>query len=176
MKILIGTKNPTKIEGAKRAFGHYFEDFEIEGVSVNSEVSDEPLNNEIYLGATNRIKGLIKYAKENDIHADYYIAIESGITNLLGDWLLLNIATIEDNNGNKSIGSSAGFPVAEKYLDEIINTDLGKVMDKIFNEDDLRSRKGGISILTRDVISRYDQTEDAFVMALTKFINGDLWK
>jgi len=38
MKILIGTKNPTKIEGAKRAFGHYFEDFEIEGVSVNSEV------------------------------------------------------------------------------------------------------------------------------------------
>lgn len=160
MKILIGTKNPTKIEG----------------VSVNSEVSDEPLNNEIYLGATNRIKGLIKYAKENDIHADYYIAIESGITNLLGDWLLLNIATIEDNNGNKSIGSSAGFPVAEKYLDEIINTDLGKVMDKIFNEDDLRSRKGGISILTRDVISRYDQTEDAFVMALTKFINGDLWK
>jgi len=90
--------------------------------------------------------------------------------------LLLNIATIEDNNGNKSIGSSAGFPVAEKYLDEIINTDLGKVMDKIFNEDDLRSRKGGISILTRDVISRYDQTEDAFVMALTKFINGDLWK
>ena len=176
MKILIGTKNPTKIEGAKRAFGHYFEDFEIEGVSVNSEVSDEPLNNEIYLGATNRIKGLIKYAKENDIHADYYIAIESGITNLLGDWLLLNIATIEDNNGNKSIGSSAGFPVAEKYLDEIINTDLGKVMDKIFNEDDLRSRKGGISILTRDVISRYDQTEDAFVMALTKFINGDLCK
>ncbi len=176
MKILIGTKNPTKIEGAKRAFGHYFEDFEIEGVSVNSEVSDEPLNNEIYLGAANRIKGLIKYAKENDIHADYYIAIESGITNLLGDWLLLNIAAIEDNNGNRSIGSSAGFPVAEKYLDEIINTDLGKVMDKIFNEDDLRSRKGGISILTRDVISRYDQTEDAFVMALTKFINGDLWK
>lgn len=176
MKILIGTKNPTKIEGAKRAFGHYFDDFEIEGVSVNSEVSDEPLNNEIYLGAKNRTKGLIKYAKENNIKADYYIAIESGITNLLGDWLLLNIATIEDNAGNKSIGSSAGFPVAEKYLDEIINTDLGKVMDKIFNEDDLRSKKGGISILTRDVISRYDQTEDAFVMALTKFINGDLWR
>ncbi len=176
MKILIGTKNPTKIEGAKRAFKHYFDDFEIEGISVGSEVSDEPLNNEIYLGATNRIKGLKKYAKENNIQADYYIAIESGITNLLGDWLLLNIATIEDKDGNRSIGSSAGFPVAEKYLDEIINTDLGKVMDKIFNENDLRSKKGGISLLTRDVISRYDQTEDAFVMALTKFINGDLWK
>lgn len=176
MKILIGTKNPTKIEGAKRAFKHYFDDLEIEGVSVNSDVSDEPLNNEIYLGATNRIKNLKEYAKENNIYADYYIAIESGITNLLGDWLLLNIAAIEDSNENKSIGSSAGFPVAEKYIDEIINTDLGKVMDKIFNENDLRSKKGGIALLTRDVISRYDQTEDAFVMALTKFINGNLWK
>ncbi len=176
MRILIGTKNPTKIEGAKRAFGHYFENFEIEGIPTDSNVSDEPLNNEIYLGATNRVNNLKQYAKENNIEADYYISVESGITNLLGDWLLLNIAIIEDKEGKKSIGSSAGFPVAEEYLDEIINTDLGKVMDKIFHEEDLRSKKGGIALLTKDIISRYDQTEQAFVMALTKFINGDLWK
>lgn len=176
MKILIGTKNPTKIEGAKRAFEHYFENVEIEGIPVQSQVSDEPLNDEIYMGASNRINNLKRYAHDNNIKADYFIAIESGITNLLGDWILLNIALIEDNNGNKSTGTSAGFPVAEKYIDEIISTDLGKVMDKIFNEDDLRSKKGGISLLTKDVISRYDLTEDAFVMALTKFINGELWR
>ena len=29
MRILIGTRNPGKIEGARRAFSHYFDDFEI---------------------------------------------------------------------------------------------------------------------------------------------------
>lgn len=47
MKILIGTKNPGKIEGARLAFVEYFENIEIEGIPVNSEVSDEPVNDDI---------------------------------------------------------------------------------------------------------------------------------
>lgn len=39
MKILIGTKNKGKIEGAKRAFEKYFKDVTIEGISVKSEVA-----------------------------------------------------------------------------------------------------------------------------------------
>ena len=38
MKILIATKNPGKIEGAKRAFSKYFDDFEITGIPVSSDV------------------------------------------------------------------------------------------------------------------------------------------
>ena len=34
MKILIGTKNPGKIEGAKEAFSKYYKDFDIEGINV----------------------------------------------------------------------------------------------------------------------------------------------
>jgi inosine/xanthosine triphosphatase len=176
MKILIATKNPTKIEGAKRAFLRYFDDFEIEGIPVSSDVSDEPVNDEVLLGAKNRVSNLKKYAKENNIDADYYIAIESGITNQLGEWLNVNMAVIEDKNGKSSVGSSSGFPIPEKYVDEIISTDLGKVMDRIFNETELRSKKGGISLLTKDSISRYDLTEQAFIMGLTKFINGNLWE
>ena len=51
MKILIGTKNPGKIEGAKQAFEKYFENVEIEGIAVNSEVGDQPFNEEILQGA-----------------------------------------------------------------------------------------------------------------------------
>lgn len=36
MKILMGTKNPGKIEGAKQAFEKYFDNVEIEGISVSS--------------------------------------------------------------------------------------------------------------------------------------------
>ena len=60
MKILIGTKNPGKIEGARQAFEKYFTDIEIEGISVESEVGDQPINEKIFQGAKNRVKNLKK--------------------------------------------------------------------------------------------------------------------
>ena len=174
MKVLIGTKNPGKIEGAKLALQKYFDHFEIEGVSVSSDVGEQPVNNEIYTGAINRVNNLIKYAKENNIEADYFLGIESGITNLLGKWIIINVAVIKNKDGYESWGTSSGFPVPNKYVEEIISTDLGQVMDKIFDENDLRSSKGGISFITGDVISRIDQTAEAFVMALAQHVNK-LW-
>lgn len=56
MNILIGTKNKGKIEGAKKAFERYFEDVTIEGIGVESEVADQPINDEILQGAQNRVK------------------------------------------------------------------------------------------------------------------------
>ncbi len=171
MKVLIGTKNPGKIEGATEALKKYFKDIQIKGIPVSSDVSDEPVNNEIYDGARNRVDNLIKYAKDNDIEAEYFLGVESGITNLLGKWVIISIAVIKDKNGYESWGTSPAFPVPYKYVEEIISTDLGKVMDKIFTQNDLGSSKGGISFVTNGIISRIDLTRDAFIMALTQHIN-----
>ena len=176
MKILIGTQNPGKVQGAKEAFERYFNDFDIEGIPVSSNVSDEPVNDEIYTGAKNRVENLIKYSKDNNLDADYFLGIESGITNLLGKWIIINIAVIKDKNGYESWGTSPAFPVPDKYVKEIIDSDLGKVMDKIFNQTEIRKGKGGIGFLTHDKISRFDLTRGAFTMALTQFINNDIWK
>lgn len=176
MKILIGTKNPGKIDGATRAFSHFFDNFSIDGVSVKSDVADEPVDKDIYNGARNRVNNLIDYAKKNNLDVDYFIGVESGITNLLGKYIIVNIAVIKDCNGYESWGTSPGFPVPDKYVDEIIDTDLGQVMDKIFKQHDLRSGNGGISFLTKNNITRIDQVEQAFTMALTQFINDDIWK
>lgn len=176
MKILMATKNPGKIEGARQAFEKYFSNFEIEGISVSSEVGDQPINKEIFDGAKNRIKNLKKYARENNIEADYYIASEAGITNLLGNWIDINAAVIESKEGLQSVGTSQGFQIPEKYIEEVRATELGKVMDKVFCGNGLGKGKGGISILTKDVISRIDLTRDAFIMALVEHINGEVWK
>lgn len=176
MKIIIATKNPGKIEGAKEAFVEYFKEFEIEGISANSDVPEEPVNEQIYEGASNRVKNVRKIAQEQGKEADYYIAVESGITNKLGEWAIINIAVIEDKKGFKSFGTSQGFPVPNKYVKEIIETDLGKVMDRIFNETELRAGKGGINLLTKDKVSRIDLTKQAFIMALTQFLNGEIWR
>ena len=176
MKILMGTKNPGKIQGAREAFEKYFENIEIEGIAVNSEVGDQPINEEILKGAKNRVKNLKKYAVENEIVADFYISSEAGITNLLGAWIDINCVVIEDTKGFQSVGTSQGFPIPDKYIEEIKETELGKVMDKIFDGKELGKGKGGISYLTKDVVSRIDLTKNAFIMALTKHINGDLWR
>ena len=176
MKILIGTKNPGKIEGARQAFELYFNNVEIEGIPVNSDVGEQPINEEIFLGAKNRVKNLKKYAEKNNIKVDFYISSEAGITNLLGEWIDINAAVIEDANGYQSIGISQGFPIPDKYVDEIKKTELGKVMDKIFSEKELGKGKGGINFLTENEVSRIDLTRNAFIMALTKHINEDIWR
>lgn len=176
MKVLIGTKNNAKIQGAKSAFEKYFENVEVEGISVESNVNDQPVNEEIAQGAKNRVKNLKEYARVNNIDADYFVAIESGITNLLGDWEIVNAAAMEDKDGKASFGTSAGFPVPETRVNDIINTNLGVVMDSIFGDDSNPQKLGGVALLTHGKVSRIDLTEEAFIMCLTKYINESKWE
>lgn len=177
MKVLVATKNQGKIEGAKRALENYFDNVEIQGIPVESNVSEQPVNDEIYNGAKNRVKNLKMYAKENNLVADLYLSIESGINNSLGRWMITNIAVIEDNNDFESYGTSPSFPVPDGLVQDVIDTDLSQVMNKIFEKDEERHNKGGgIQLLTHNKISRIDLTEMAFIMALTKYINDDNWR
>ncbi len=175
MKVLIGTKNPGKIKGARTALENFYKDVEIEGVSAPSGVNEQPVNNETYIGAVNRVKNTIQYAKNNNIKADLYMAIESGLVKNFEHWYITNIAVIADNEGHFSTGLSASFPVPDKYVDDIKQNTLGTVMDKLFNETDLRSSTGGIGILTHEHITRIDLNQQAFTMALTQFVNGKVW-
>lgn len=176
MRVLIASKNAGKIEGAKRTFERYFENVEIEGIGVESGVGDEPVNGDIMIGVKNRIKNLKEYAMKNNIHADYFLAIESGITNSLGFWMITNICAIEDSNGKISFGTSPSFPVPDRYVKDIIDTDLNTVIGNIYYKDDERHNGGGtIKLLTHDVVSRIDLTDTAFTMAITMHINNDTW-
>ena len=177
MKVLIATKNQGKIEGARKALLNYFDNVEIEGIPVESNVSEQPVNDEIYNGAKNRVKNLKEYANKNNKQADLYLAVESGITNSLGRWLITNIAVIEDNTGFESYGTSPSFPVPERLVQDVIDTNLSQVMDKVFTKDEERHNKGGgIQLLTHGKISRIDLTQMAFIMALTKYINEEKWR
>ena len=175
MKILVGSKNPVKVSGAKLAFENYFENVSVEGISVSSNVSNQPFDDEILLGARNRVENLKNYAKTNNIDADYFCAIESGITNKMGFYMNFNIAVIVDKNGNEGIGTSDGFPIPERYIDEIRKTEFGVFMDKIASTENIKQNSGGVYLLTRK-ITREDLTTHAFIMALTQFINGEKWK
>ena len=181
MKVIVATKNPGKIEGAKRALEKYFTDIEIEGIPAASDVGEQPVNEDIYIGAKNRVKNLKKYCSENDIKADLYLSIESGINNVLGRWMITNIAVIEDKfDLSDAQWSGLAF---KNWTDE-----NGNVITKIergttgnitltanWLHQERHNNEGGINLLTRGVVSRIDITEMAFVMALVKYLNTN-WR
>ena len=164
MKILIGTKNKGKIEGAKRAFEKYFKDVTIEGISVESEVADQPVNDEILQGARNRVE------------ADFFVAMESGITDKFGSWLNLTTVYIENKDEEGTVGFGPAYPIPDRYINEIKEKELSYVLAKLFETKELKAPQGGISQLSHGQVSRIDLAEQAFIMALTHFINGEIWK
>ena len=175
MKVLIATKNPGKVEGASRALKKYFENVEITGISAPSNVSEQPIGRETYQGALNRVNNLISYAKENNIKADLFMAVESGMIEELGFWSITNIAVIKNAEGQIGRGASASFPVPNKLVESIKKETLGTVMDNLFSKSDLHNSTGGIGLLTKEALTRIDLTEQAFIMALTQFINKEIW-
>ena len=175
IKILIGSNNKAKIEGAKLAFGKYFSDIEIISEDIPSKVNSQPLNDEIIQGARNRIKGL-KELKKDDI--DFYISSEAGLINIGKTWLNINLSMIEDKNGYESIGTSQGYMIPQNKLESIKEKTLGVVMDEIFNAEGLNRNKGGINLLTMGEVSRIQLVKDSFILALIPFLeqNEKLWR
>ena len=50
------------------------------------------------------------------------------------------------------------------------------MLAKLFETKELKAPQGGISQLSHGQVSRIDLAEQAFIMALTHFINGEIWK
>jgi len=64
VKVLVGSRNPVKLEVAEEAFSKYFAEVEIIGLEVRSKVSHQPIAKEAFEGARNRALELRKINQE----------------------------------------------------------------------------------------------------------------
>ena len=177
MKILVGSTNESKILGIKEAFLRYHNDVEVSGVKCDSLVPDEPIQEDIYLGACNRVKNLKNYALSNSLEMDYFVAVETGLMVLAGKWYNVSIAVIEDNESFHSYGMSPAYPIPNNLVDEIKSKDLAHVIDRVFDIDKSKPREkihGGVTLLTLGITTRVDLTRDAVIMAMIP-LNCDKW-
>ena len=175
IKILIGSKNKAKIEGAKLAFDKYFSDFEIISEDIQSGVNSQPINDEILLGARNRIKGLKKLNMKD---VDFYISSEAGLISIGDLYVNINMGVIEDINGYESIGISQGYMIPKNKIESIKEKSLGVVLDEIFNGVNLNRNKGGIHFLTLGEMNRIELVKNSFILALVPFLeqNQKIWR
>ncbi|MBT4352286.1 inosine/xanthosine triphosphatase [archaeon] len=165
MKVIVGSKNPVKIEATKKAFSYYFDDVIVIGVSVNSDVSEMPKSEkECILGAKNRINNI----KEE---CDFKVGLEGGMERTEHGDFLMGIAAVT-NGIDVSIGSSPRFVLPKKLGDDFFKTQTPDVVaDDFFNVEKIGKKQGSVGFFTNGVVDRSKFLELAIIMALTKFIH-----
>lgn len=174
MKILVGSKNPVKIESVKEAFEKYYDEVEVTGFSVESNVPAQPYNDETFFGAENRAFELNKINEQQNLNADYFTGIEGGISKAFNRWFAYGVICIMDIDGRKGFGTSAHFELPEKVIKEIENgRELGDVMDDIQNEQNTKQKKGAIGYFTNGIISRKDLYVPGIITALIPFLHKE---
>jgi inosine/xanthosine triphosphatase len=176
LKIAVGSKNPVKVEAVKAAFAAYWPELELEsiGSEVNSGVSHQPLSDdETIKGATNRAKAALKY----DSDAAYGVGIEGGMQELDGKWFDTQWAVVINREGKISIGQGVRIPVPNSMMKMIHQgMELGDVIDKVFNQTNMKQAGGYINEVTQGIINREQMVFGAVVSALIPFANPDLFQ
>ena len=176
IKILVGSQNPVKIESVKESFSNYFKDIEVIGLDVNSGVSDQPINDEIFEGAKNRALELKKKNKLENLNNDFFVGIEGGITKFHSKWCNFMVVYIIDNKGRTGLGASSFFELPEIVTEKLLNGgELGPVMDELTGESNIKHKGGAIGFFTKDVLNRKDLCVSGVITALIPFINEKLY-
>lgn len=167
-KIIVASTNPAKISAVASAFSQAFPDqsFTVEGISVASEVRDQPLcADETLLGARNRVKN----ARKLQADADFYVGLEAGIDgNFTFAWMVI------ENHKQRGEARSASLPLPPIALEKIQQgIELGDVMDDMFNQQNVKQKGGAIAMLTNHTLSRSSVYQQALILALIPFMNEE---
>ena len=169
IKVLIASKNPTKINAVSSAFKHSFSNasFVFIGEAAPSKVSDQPMSEkETKTGCKNRLLFI-----EKNFKADYYVSIEGGVdydNNRLFAfaWVYIKSKKVV----SKSKTSVFQLPQKIKLLLEQ-GVELGDADDLVFNRKNSKKKDGAVGILTKGVITRESYYKEAVVLGLIPFIN-----
>ncbi|TXX97544.1 non-canonical purine NTP phosphatase [Vibrio mimicus] len=167
-KIIIASQNPAKVNAVRSAFSTVFpeQEWEFIGVSVASEVADQPMSDaETKLGALNRVRN----AKQQYPNADYYVGLEAGIEdNKTFAWMII------ESVNQRGESRSASLMLPPLVLERLQQAkELGDVMDEVFGTDNIKQKGGAIGLLTQHHLTRSTVYHQALILALIPFINPE---
>lgn len=172
--VIIASKNPVKINSVRLGFEKMFpkSNFEFEGASIPSEVSDQPMTNEETLtGAINRTKN----ARVKFPAAHFWVGIEGGIERM-GTEMSTFAWVVIASKTKKGKAKTAAFFLPPKVV-KLINEgmELGEADDVVFGQSNSKQTVGASGILTKNLIDRTSLYVPAVIFALIPFANLDLY-
>lgn len=147
MKIMIGSKNPTKVSACKAVFP----ECEIAGITVASGVSEQPLTDEeTRQGAINRAYAVLEEGK-----ADVAVGLEGGIMIIAGSLYLCNWGALITATGELYTASGARIELPKDFMQPLKEgKELGDIMEVYANKENVRSKEGAVGIFTNDLVDR----------------------
>lgn len=174
-KVIVASKNPVKVNAAKEGFEQMFKNitFEVEGKSIPSGVSDQPMGSEeTFLGAFNRATN----ARIDFPNADFWIGIEGGnIRHSETEMEAMAWVVVLDNH---KVGKArtAGFYLPQKTI-SLINQgyELGDADEIVFGLKNTKQAMGSTGLLTDNAIDRTSYYVQAVILALIPFLKTDLY-
>jgi inosine/xanthosine triphosphatase len=172
-KVLVASQNPVKIEAVGEALSAVLnQELQLEGVSVESGVSDQPMSDEETLrGASNRVNR----AQDRYPGYDFYVGLEGGVEE--SPWGLMAFAWIViRSDGTTGQARTAGFflpPRVAKLVHE--GYELGDADDMVFGQKNSKQQSGAVGLLTNNQITRKTLYLPAVQLAFIPFMNPGLY-
>lgn len=173
-KIVVGSKNPVKIQATRAGFQMFFPGKEVKvvGIDVPSGVNEQPRSDrETRQGAHNRAANAVRKVPD----ADYWVGIEGGIDDDGQDMLAFAWVVVQTDSlkGSSRTGTFMLPPAITRLIRA--GTELGVADDIVFKRKNSKQSNGAVGILTRDVIDRTSYYAHAVALALIPFINPELF-
>ncbi|PIT86503.1 MAG: inosine/xanthosine triphosphatase [Candidatus Magasanikbacteria bacterium CG10_big_fil_rev_8_21_14_0_10_43_6] len=172
MHIIVGSKNPVKIAAAKTAFTLAFPhiDITVEGISVSSGVSDQPMSAaETLQGAENRASNIFAAASP-----DFAVGMEGGLEEDMHGLASVAWMVIKNRAGKTGRGKSGVFFLPPGVAELVRKGhELGEADDLYWGETNSKQQDGAVGLLTNQAVRREDYYVQALLFALIPFIQKD---
>ncbi|HGE5782942.1 MULTISPECIES: inosine/xanthosine triphosphatase [Bacillus] len=173
MKVVLTSTNQAKMKAVSYVFASIFnDDFEIIPISVDSGVSETPVNDEEALvGCRKRIEN----ASIDDF--DYIVSMEGLIQNFSYGTFVYGIVVIYDKaNDHEAIGCSAKVRIPDRLAKAITpDTKLSDLVLNMYSADKTKelSLIGTNGVITNGMFNRVDEFDGALRSALGYLINKE---
>ena len=151
MDFLIGTTNKAKLRACEEVLKEYYPHSQITGISVSSDVSDQPFGDEeTQEGALNRARN----ASESRTNA-VGIGLEGGVKLINDQLYICNWGALHLPDGTEFTAGGAQILLPTEIAREVQSgKELGPVVELYFSKKNIRHNEGAIGILTNGAVSR----------------------
>lgn len=173
MIVALGSKNPTKVEGVRRAFAKYFPDVEVRVVDSSSVAKAQPRGlEEMTAGATARAKFALSKAG-----GDFGVGVEAGIFTIGDVYFDNQVAAIADPTGKVSLGHSAGYMLPREDMEKLFKDgrELERWAEEVSGINEVGDKGGLVQHLTKGKMTRTELTEQCVVTALIPWLHRDTY-
>lgn len=173
MRAVVASINPVKLAAARGGLARVFQPAEliIEGITVSSGVSDQPMSDEETLnGARQRMEA----ARLLRPDADFWIGIEGGCADTAHG--LTCFAWVAVTDGARTGLARTGAFILPEEVARLVRSgiELGEADDRVFGRSNSKQADGSVGLLTHGIVDRTAYYTHAVILALIPFLHADL--